>query len=97
MEDRDAQIRIQAIRVSETLYKAGDKTLAADYKRLTGDAEADVAIQAILTANLLKVADAPAAIKTAMEKNKAKGVQLVEGALQSWKERRWVDVPALTV
>ena len=24
----------------------------------------------------------------------AKGVQLVEAALQSWKERRWVDVPA---
>lgn len=27
----------------------------------------------------------------------AKGVQLVECALQSWKERRWVDVPSLTV
>lgn len=27
----------------------------------------------------------------------AKGVQLVEAALQSWKERRWVDVPALKV
>jgi predicted dehydrogenase len=27
----------------------------------------------------------------------AKGVQLVEAALQSWKERRWVDVPELAV
>jgi predicted dehydrogenase len=27
----------------------------------------------------------------------AKGVQLVEAALQSWKERRWIDVPALKV
>ncbi len=27
----------------------------------------------------------------------AKGVQLVEAALQSWKERRWVDVPKLQV
>ena len=27
----------------------------------------------------------------------AKGVQLVECALQSWKERRWVDVPPLKV
>ncbi|MGB3068894.1 MAG: Gfo/Idh/MocA family oxidoreductase [Ottowia sp.] len=27
----------------------------------------------------------------------AKGVQLVEAALQSWKERRWVDVPALEI
>jgi predicted dehydrogenase len=25
----------------------------------------------------------------------AKGVQLVECALESWKERRWIDVPAL--
>ena len=25
----------------------------------------------------------------------AKGVQLVEAALQCWKERRWIDVPAL--
>ncbi len=27
----------------------------------------------------------------------AKGVQLVEAALESWKERRWIDVPALAV
>lgn len=27
----------------------------------------------------------------------AKGVQLVECALQSWKERRWIDIPALKV
>lgn len=27
----------------------------------------------------------------------AKGVQLVEAALQSWKERRWIDVPELKV
>ncbi|WP_229266857.1 Gfo/Idh/MocA family protein [Leptospira sp. severe_002] len=27
----------------------------------------------------------------------AKGVQLVEAALKSWKERRWIDVPALKV
>jgi hypothetical protein len=27
----------------------------------------------------------------------AKGVQLVECAHRSWRERRWVDVPALVV
>jgi predicted dehydrogenase len=27
----------------------------------------------------------------------AKGVQLVELALQSWRERRWIDVPPLTL
>jgi hypothetical protein len=25
----------------------------------------------------------------------AKGLQLVELAIQSWRERRWIDVPAL--
>ena len=27
----------------------------------------------------------------------AKGVQLVEAAHKSWKERRWIDIPALKV
>jgi hypothetical protein len=27
----------------------------------------------------------------------AKGVQLVELALESWRERRWVDVPPLSL
>jgi predicted dehydrogenase len=27
----------------------------------------------------------------------AKGLQLVEAAMQSWKERRWVDIPALSI
>jgi predicted dehydrogenase len=27
----------------------------------------------------------------------AKGLQLVEAALQSWKERRWIDIPALAL
>ena len=27
----------------------------------------------------------------------AKGVQLAEAGLRSWKERRWIDIPALKV
>ena len=27
----------------------------------------------------------------------AKGVQLVEAALESWQDRRWVDVPTLQI
>jgi hypothetical protein len=49
----------QAIRASETLYKAGDKSFAADYKRLTADPSVDVVIQAMLTMNRWKVAGAP--------------------------------------
>jgi hypothetical protein len=32
MKDTNPRMRIQAIRASETLYKAGDKTFAEDYK-----------------------------------------------------------------
>ena len=34
MKDADPEIRIQAIRASETLYKAGDQSFAADYRAL---------------------------------------------------------------
>ena len=77
MEDRDPALRIAAIRASETLYKAGDRSFATDYRTAANDHDTDVAIQAILTLNVLKVADAAAAIKTVMDTNKARGVQFV--------------------
>jgi hypothetical protein len=77
MEDADPQIRLQAIRASETLYKAGDKSFANDYKRMTTDPDADVVMQAMMTLNTLKVGDANVATKGALDGNKAKGVQLV--------------------
>ena len=51
-------MRIQAIRASETLYKAGDRSFAADYNALTKDSSVDVVIQAMLTLNRWKVPDA---------------------------------------
>jgi hypothetical protein len=75
MEDPAPRMRVQAIRASETLYKAGDKSLAADYRRLTGDADADVSIQALLTMNVLKAPDAATVIRSTVEANKAKGIQ----------------------
>ncbi len=48
----DPQIRIQALRASETLYKAGDKSFAADYRALAEDADPGVVIQAMLTMGL---------------------------------------------
>ena len=81
MEDREPRMRIQAIRASETLYKAGNTALAADYERMTKDASVDVSIQAILTMNRWKVPKAPEAIKAAMDGNKARGVQFVANAI----------------
>ena len=58
MEDPEPRMRIQAIRASETLYKAGDRSFAADYQALTKDPSVDVVIQAMLTLNRWKVPDA---------------------------------------
>ena len=81
MKDADPQVRIQAIRVSEKLYKGGDKSLGADYKAMARDADTDVVMQAVMTLNTLKAADAAAAIKTTLDSNKSKGVQLVAGTI----------------
>jgi mono/diheme cytochrome c family protein len=77
MKDPDPQIRQTAIRVSETLYKAGDRSFGADYKAMTTDRDVEVVIQALLTTNTLRVADANATLKSAQAANQAKGVQFV--------------------
>ncbi len=77
MKDPNPRMRIQAIRASETLYKAGDKTLADDYRALAKDADYHVVIQAMLTLNVFKVADAPDVIKAAQAARPEKGVQLI--------------------
>src|SRR6185369_3707108 len=58
MEDKNPRMRIQAIRASETLYKAGDKSFAGDYRALTKDPDTNVVIQAMLTTTLFKLPDA---------------------------------------
>jgi mono/diheme cytochrome c family protein len=77
MRQSDPRVRIQAIRASETLYKAGDRSLAEDYRAAARDADVDVALQGLLTLNVLKVSDAPAVIQQAMNTNKARGIQEV--------------------
>lgn len=75
MKDSNPRMRVQAIRASETLYKAAARGLADDYRAMTKDSDPDVVIQALLTANLFKLPGVEALIKETMEANKAKGVQ----------------------
>lgn len=58
MKDADPQIRIQAIRASETLYKASpaNRSFATDYVAMTKDRDPNVVIQAMLTLKLHGVA-----------------------------------------
>jgi mono/diheme cytochrome c family protein/glucose/arabinose dehydrogenase len=71
----DPALRIQGIRASETLYKAGDRTFAADYKAAMKDADPDVVIQAMLTLNLHKVPDGVALIRTVSDASSSRGVK----------------------
>ena len=77
LRDADPQMRIQAIRASESLYKAGDQSFAAEYRALSNDTDTDVVIQAMLTLNLLKVTDGAASVKAAKDAHRARGVQFV--------------------
>lgn len=83
MKSQDPRLRIQGIRASETLYKAGDKTFAADYKALTKDTDPNVVIQAMLTLNVHKVADAPALIKTIVAGSSSRGVKEIGSQILS--------------
>jgi mono/diheme cytochrome c family protein len=75
MKDPAPRMRVQAIRASETLYKAGDKFLADDYRAMTKDADVDVAIQAMLTLSLFKVPDLAEVVKATQASNTARGVK----------------------
>ena len=77
MEDSEPRMRIQAIRASETLFKAGDRSFGADYTRMAADPDVDVVIQALLTINRWKAPEAAATTKAIMESNPARGVQVV--------------------
>jgi mono/diheme cytochrome c family protein len=81
MKDPNPRMRVQAIRASETLYKNGDRSFADDYRALSNDSSVDVAIQSLLTMNTLKVPEAAATIRAALETNTARGVQLVANAI----------------
>jgi len=77
LHDAEPRMRIQALRASETLYKAGDHSFETDYRTMLKDRDINVVIQAMLTMNVLKVAETSAAVKAVMADNKARGVQFV--------------------
>ena len=77
LRDPQPRMRMQALRASETMYKGGDTSFAASYRQLAQDADPDVAIQAMLTLNTLKVPDASGAVRGAVASHDARGVKLV--------------------
>ncbi|SFT48677.1 Glucose/arabinose dehydrogenase, beta-propeller fold [Algoriphagus locisalis] len=77
MKDKSPQMRIQALRASESLYKYGEKSLAADYREMIKDSSKDVALQALLSANVLKIDQYEELIKSTLAENQSEGIQVV--------------------
>jgi mono/diheme cytochrome c family protein len=77
LKDSDPQIRIQAIRASESLYKAGPagKAFASDYAAMIKDPDPNVVIQALLTLSLHKVPQYSQLIRSTMDGAQARGVK----------------------
>lgn len=82
MADKNPRIRAAAIRISETLYKQGDKSFAADLTNLARtDADQKVVIQAMLTMNYLRIPDAENVIRLVTASNTSKGVREFGGQI----------------
>lgn len=77
MNDPEPRVRMQAMYASETLYKSGETSLGGDYLRMTGDNNTEVAMRAMMTANLLKVPGTAGVVNNVLKSNTAAGVQLV--------------------
>ncbi|MEJ1238728.1 discoidin domain-containing protein [Chryseolinea sp. T2] len=77
MKDSNPRMRIQALWVSESLYKGGDKKLAHQYVAMINDPDTDVRIRAMMTCRLLKITDSKDAVKKLLATDKSKGIQLV--------------------
>ncbi len=75
MKDPNPRMRVQAIRASETLYKAGDRSFDTDYRGMALDTDPNVAIQAMLTLNALKAPKVDEVVKAAQAANDAIGVK----------------------
>jgi mono/diheme cytochrome c family protein/glucose/arabinose dehydrogenase len=88
LSDVHPQVRIAAIRASETLIKAGDKSLLPAIESRSRDTNTSVVIQSMLTANLLKFPNATNLIASALSASKSRGVQEIGKQLLAGPETR---------
>lgn len=77
MQDPSADVRIQAIRASETLLKDGDRSFVADYRRLANDPDKDVVIQSMLTLNYFGLPETGEVVRAVTAARQEEGVQFV--------------------
>ena len=76
-QDEDPRMRTHALRASESLYKAGETSLSSNYQALAADVTSEVAIQAMMTMDVLGVAETKATVEKAKASSTSEGVQFV--------------------
>jgi hypothetical protein len=81
LKDSHPQVRIAAIRASESLYKKGDHSLVPDIAALAKDPDVKVVIQVMLTANFLKWPDWNTLVNSIIASNPAYGVKRYGGEI----------------
>jgi len=77
MKHPNPRMRMVALWVSESLYKAGDKSFAANYLEMMRDQDIEVKMRAMMTGRLLKIPGTNEVVKKVLATDKAAGVQLV--------------------
>lgn len=80
-QDPNPKIRIQGLRAAETLFKYGENGLAKIYSTAAADSNPEVAIQALLSAHVLKIEQVEKLIMDTMKKNPSQGIQVIGSQL----------------
>ncbi|WP_341228494.1 c-type cytochrome [uncultured Arcticibacterium sp.] len=77
MADPHFRMRNMAIYVSESLYKKGNKSFAADYIKMTNDVNVEVKVRALMTGQLFKIPGILEAAKLTMASDNSPGIAMV--------------------
>jgi mono/diheme cytochrome c family protein len=77
VNDPNPRMRIMALWVSESLYKAGDKSFDEIYLKLMSDKDTQVKMRAMMTGRLLKIPGTNEKVKAVMASDSTAGVVLV--------------------
>ncbi|WP_111669791.1 DUF7133 domain-containing protein [Algoriphagus litoralis] len=77
LSDPNPKLKMQGLRAAETLYKYGEKSLVDLFSTAALDTNPEVAIQALLSAHVLKVDQVDQLIKNVLQKNPSQGIQVV--------------------
>ena len=81
LRDTHPQVRATALRVTESLFNAGDKSFTSDIQAMMQDKDTEVVIQSALTAKLLDLPDWKASLEMLATNNASRGLKVIAGEI----------------